>query len=61
MEIGLELNNTDYTKNLVENCFKKGLHLWQSDETIIQIMPPLNTPKNILEEGLEILVKEAKK
>jgi len=55
MEIGLEFNDTQLTKTVVEKSFIKGLYLRQSDDTIIQIMPPLNTPKEILKEGLDIL------
>lgn len=57
MEIGLEFNDAELTKTVVEKSFNNGLYLRQSDDTIIQIMPPINTPKNLLEEGLNILTK----
>ena len=57
MEIGLEFKDSQLTKTVVEKSFTNGLYLRQSDDTIIQIMPPINTPKNLLEEGLNILTK----
>ncbi len=61
MEIGLELKKD---KALYDKIFsiagEKGLHLVGDTEGLIQIMPPLTIPQEILDEGLEILIKTIK-
>jgi 4-aminobutyrate aminotransferase-like enzyme len=61
MEIGLELNNFDQTFDVISKSFDNGLLLMQSGESIIQIMPPLTTSKEILEEGIEIIINSVNK
>ncbi len=46
-----------HTQNVVQERYRRGLNVIQSDENKIQIMPPLTTPKEILEKGLQILVE----
>lgn len=64
--IGLELafnvstdnqqeGNSNLTKQIVRQCFARGLHLADAGDCI-QIMPPLTIENSILEEGLQILI-----
>lgn len=60
MEIGLQLVNRLSNKNIsdlvVEKAYAKGLHLVSGDETTVQLMPPLTIKRDILDQGVEILV-----
>lgn len=64
MEIGinfLDINNQSkevIVQEIVHNSLTKGLHIVNSGEGNIQIMPPINIETELMREGLEIL-KEA--
>ena len=69
LEIGLEFvtdkktkkKNEKMVKRVLDKAFEKGLHLTGSPgDGVVQIMPPLTTPKKLLEEGLEILTEVVK-
>ncbi len=68
MEIGLTFVtdktthklNDELAKKIIARAYKMGLHLIFGGDGNIQIMPPLTTPKNVLEEGIEILVEAVK-
>jgi 4-aminobutyrate aminotransferase-like enzyme len=62
MEIGVDFvhgpsdaETFEFTSKVVRTCFENGLLVLQSDATTLQIMPPLTTPKKVLDEGLDIL------
>lgn len=57
MEIGITLKDFETAKKVVDLAFKKGLQICVGNENNIQLMPPLNIPQEILDEGLEILIK----
>jgi acetylornithine/succinyldiaminopimelate/putrescine aminotransferase len=67
MEIGIDFtkntkdnSHVGLVENIVNNSFKNGLQILQSDEATLQIMPPLNTPRNTIAEGIDIMVDAAK-
>jgi 4-aminobutyrate aminotransferase len=43
-----------------DKAFEKGLHLVHGGDGNIQIMPPLTTPRSVLQEGLDIFVDTVK-
>jgi len=57
MEIGLELKDNRTAQLVVKKAFEKGLHLIVGDGGNIQIMPPLIIKRELLDEGLNILLK----
>jgi 4-aminobutyrate aminotransferase-like enzyme len=67
MEIGLHFvkNETlnpdnDLAKQVINKAYENGLHLIFGGDGNIQIMPPLTTPKDVLQKGLEILIESVK-
>jgi len=58
MEIGIGLKDAKTARQVIDNAFSQGLHIVVGSEHNIQIMPPLNIPKNVLDEGLEILLTQ---
>lgn len=63
MEIGITVkgskkgnNGAQVAKKVVEEAFKKGLHLIIGDGANIQLMPPLTIERKDLDKGLEILI-----
>ena len=50
------LPDLSYTLGVVERALKKGLHLTCSNQSTIQIMPPLTINSSILEEGVAIFL-----
>lgn len=61
MEIGLEITpSPEKYKKILDLAFEKGLHLVGDTESLIQIMPPLTTSKEVLDEGIEILIESIK-
>lgn len=48
--------NDVFAKLIIKKAFDKGLHLILGGDGNIQIMPPLTTPKNVLEKGIDIFV-----
>lgn len=57
LEIGIELKNSKIANKVINHAYSKGLHAIVSNETNLQLMPPLTIPQELLEEGLEILSK----
>jgi len=61
MEIGINFIDTnnkskeEIAQDVANKAFKKGLHIVDSGEGNIQIMPPINIEPELLQEGLEIL------
>ena len=56
MEIGIRLKNAEAARKVVDAALKKGLHIVVGSEHNLQIMPPLNIPRELLDQGLEILI-----
>ena len=52
-------DNSDLSTIIINKCFENGLHLADAGDCI-QIMPPLTTPDEVLEEGTKILIKVIK-
>ncbi len=48
--------NDALAKSIIKKSFDQGLHLILGENGNIQIMPPLTTPKKVLEKGIEIFV-----
>jgi acetylornithine/succinyldiaminopimelate/putrescine aminotransferase len=59
MEIGIELQGSS-GKDVAQAALAKGLHLAETDEAIVQIMPPLTTSRSVLDEGIGILTSTIK-
>jgi 4-aminobutyrate aminotransferase len=61
--IGVEVVRSKRTKErgekearqIIDLCFRKGLLLITAGANVIRIIPPLNTTREVLEEGLDIL------
>jgi 4-aminobutyrate aminotransferase-like enzyme len=49
--------DTEVIKKIVSEAHKKGLHIVDGGDGNIQLMPPLTTPQNVLNEGVDILVE----
>lgn len=60
MEIGVTVKDFETAKKVVDSAFKKGLQICVGNENNIQLMPPLNIPQELLDEGLEILINALK-
>jgi acetylornithine/succinyldiaminopimelate/putrescine aminotransferase len=52
MEIGIELADADLCKSVVKEALKAGLHLAETGESTLQLMPPLTINRSTLDEGL---------
>jgi acetylornithine/succinyldiaminopimelate/putrescine aminotransferase len=59
MEIGVELQGVS-GKAVAKAALGKGLHLAETDDTILQLMPPLTTSRPVLDEGIGILTSTLK-
>ena len=57
--LGMDLINTRVAKQVVEECLQRGVLLgWTLHSgTVIRIAPPLNIPKDTLNEALEIITE----
>ncbi len=68
MEIGVDLvtdrkskgKNTNLWREVVTAAKNAGLYLSGDGESVIQLMPPLTIERNVLDEGIEILIKAIK-
>jgi 4-aminobutyrate aminotransferase-like enzyme len=60
MEIGLCFKDSDICKSVQRKAFKAGLHVIVGSENNMQIMPPLNISKELIDEGLDILITSVK-
>lgn len=61
--IGVEIVRSKKTKErgdkeaheIIEHCFKNGLLAITAGRNVIRLIPPLNTPEEVLNEGIDIL------
>lgn len=60
MEIGLRFKNSDICKSVQRKAFASGLHVIVGSENNMQIMPPLNISRDLIDEGLDILISSIK-
>ncbi|MDZ7807432.1 MAG: aspartate aminotransferase family protein [Gracilimonas sp.] len=61
--LGLQLENWDLTRNVVEECFEKGILLgWTlHSNTLVRLAPPLIIEDELLEDVLEAILKAVKR
>jgi diaminobutyrate-2-oxoglutarate transaminase len=54
---GLDMKDSPFTKSVAKTCFDNGLLIGACGvtSTVLKVIPPLTTPDNDLEEGLDIL------
>lgn len=57
LEIGIELKDSEVARNVLDSVYKKGLHIVVGNENNLQIMPPLTISYDLLDVGLNILIK----
>ena len=57
MEIGVRFKDTEMCKNVQMAAFTDGLNVVVGSGNNMQIMPPLTISQELLDEGLEILIK----
>lgn len=60
LEIGFELKDVETARKVIDLAHEKGLHIIVGNENNLQIMPPLTIPDELLDEGIEILIKTIK-
>ncbi|MCL1963031.1 aspartate aminotransferase family protein [Candidatus Saccharibacteria bacterium] len=60
MEIGLRFKDDATATAVQQSCFDNGLQLVVGGLNNIQMMPPLNIPDEMLDEGLDILINQIK-
>lgn len=56
MEIGVQLTSEVKVKDVVSKALATGLHIAESGEDTLQLMPPLTIDRATLDEGIGILV-----
>jgi len=56
MEIGIRLKDAETARKVIDTAFEKGLHIIVGSKHNLQVMPPLTIPRELLDEGLEILI-----
>jgi len=57
LEIGAQFKDTETCSRIQKACFAEGLHVVVGSKNNMQIMPPLTIPSELLDEGLNILIK----
>jgi len=60
LEIGLQFKDAETCSRIQKACFADGLHVIVGSKDNMQIMPPLNIPQELLDEGLDILIRNLK-
>jgi len=55
MIIGMEFTNPEFVKNAVKTARAAGLYIISRDNFNIQLMPPLNIERKVLDDGLSRL------
>ncbi|MFA7654354.1 MAG: aspartate aminotransferase family protein [Candidatus Magasanikbacteria bacterium] len=60
MEIGLQLKDSKTARRVIDASYKNGLHVIVGSENNLQIMPPLIISHDLLDSGLNILIKAIK-
>ena len=61
LELGLRLDSPDSATILQQSCFADGLQIVVGSGHNIQLMPPLNISMALLDEGLDILIRNLTK
>lgn len=61
MEIGAQFKDADTCSRIHKACVAEGLHAIIGSGNNMQIMPPLTIPQELLDEGLEILIRNINK
>lgn len=59
MIVGVHLKNLpskSSVESIVHQAQKKGLHIVSDHESTLQLMPPLTTPRTVLNEGIDVLM-----
>ncbi len=61
--LGLQLRDSELTKNVVEHCFQKGIILgWTlHSDTLVRIAPPLIIEEELLEECFRVIMEAVEK
>ena len=57
LEIGAQFKDAETCTRVQKACFKDGLHVIVGSGSNMQIMPPLTISQELLDEGLDILIK----
>jgi 4-aminobutyrate aminotransferase-like enzyme len=57
MEIGVRFKDAETCKLVQKNAFSNGLHVVVGSENNMQIMPPITISQELIDQGLEILIK----
>ena len=57
MEIGVTVKDSATARKVIDSAFAQGLHIVVGGDNNIQLMPPLTIPQELLDKGLEILMK----
>ncbi len=57
MEIGAQFKDAETCSRVQKACFADGLHVVVGSGNNMQIMPPLTISQELLDEGLDILIK----
>lgn len=60
MEIGAQFKDAETCSKIQKACFADGLHVVVGSRNNMQIMPPINISQDLLDEGLDILIKNLK-
>ncbi len=60
LEIGARFKDAETCSRIQKACFADGLHVVVGSKDNMQIMPPLSIPPELLEEGLNILIRNLK-
>jgi acetylornithine/succinyldiaminopimelate/putrescine aminotransferase len=56
LEIGIQFKDDETCEQVQKGAFADGLHVIVGGENNMQIMPPLTTPQDVLDEGLDVLI-----
>lgn len=57
LEIGVRFKDAETCSRIQKACLTQGLHVVVGSGHNMQIMPPLTIPQELLDEGLDILIK----
>lgn len=60
LEIGAQFKDAETCSRIQKACFAEGLHVVVGSQDNMQIMPPLTISQELLDEGLNILIKNLK-
>lgn len=68
LEIGIELvkdkktkeKNSELYKKVITTAIENGLHIIGDSESVLQVMPPLTIPQDVLDKGINLLIQSIK-